>query len=300
MKLGLGPAARTLALAATIAATFALAACGGSSSRAGFDDGQQPGGAGPGTPPAAPGSTGDFSQNPPPPAAPPEVHEVFGQSADTLYKLDPDTKAVTVVGAFDGCTQVIDIALDESSTLYATTNLALYTIDKSTAKCTQIAQGLYPNSLSFVPKGTVDPNVEALVGYDGSDYVRIDTKTGAKTTIGSLGKNLTSSGDIVSVKGGSTYLTVKGSSCSDCLVEVDPKTGAALKNWGSVAHKDVFGLAFWGGKVYGFDNAGELFEVTFGASGITTSPITIPSAPSNLSFWGAGSTTSAPLVPTTH
>src|SRR5258706_14049112 len=33
--------------------------------------------------------------------------EVYGNSADTLYKLDPDTKAVTVVGAFKGCTSVL-------------------------------------------------------------------------------------------------------------------------------------------------------------------------------------------------
>ena len=55
----------------------------------------------------------------------------------------------------------------------------------------------YPNSLSFVPKGTVDPNVEALVGYNGGTYVRIDTVTGAVTSIGNLGSGYSSSGDIV-------------------------------------------------------------------------------------------------------
>ncbi|HEY8072478.1 MAG TPA: hypothetical protein VIF62_00165 [Labilithrix sp.] len=278
-----------------------VVACGSSSSRTGFDDSQQPQGNGPGTtPPGSP--SGNFGpQAPPaPPGASTEIHEVFGHSADTLYKLDPDTKAVSVVGDFNGCSQVIDIALDATSILYATTQEGLFTVDKATAKCASIASGSYPNSLSFVPAGTVDPSVEALVGYQGSDYVRIDTKTGAISTIGSLGKNMTSSGDIVSVKGGSTYLTVKGPSCNDCLVEVDPKTGGIVKNWATVSHTDVFGLAFWGGKVYGFDNGGDLFEVAFDTSGIHTTPIAIPSKPSGLSFWGAGSTTSAPLVPTTN
>ncbi len=289
-------------LALGFLSVLVLAGCGSSSSRAGFDDSQPSPNQG-GQTPAPPGAPpGDFGpQAPPaPPGPPPEIHEVFGHSADTLYKLDPDTKAVTVVGMFDGCTQVIDIALDAASQLFATTNGGLYTVDKTTAKCTLVAEGTYPNSLSFVPAGTVDASAEALVGYQGSSYVRIDTKTGAVSTIGSLGKNFTSSGDIVSVKGGSTYLTVKGPSCNDCLVEVDPKSGGIVKNWASVSHSDVFGLAFWGGKVYGFDNGGELFEVSFDASGIHTSPITIPSKPSNLSFWGAGSTTSAPLVPTTN
>ena len=223
--------------------------------------------------------------------------EVYGHSATTLYKLDPDTTAVTVVGKFSGCNDVVDIALDESSNMFATTQTGLERIDRNTAKCTHIADGNYPNSLSFVPKGTVDANVEALVGYVDSDYVRIDPQSGSISTIGSIGGGLASSGDIVSVIGGGTYLTVKGGSCSDCIIEVNPATGAMVKNLGSVKHKDVFGLAVWAGKAYGFDNAGDLFEVTFGTSGVTTSPITIPNAPSNLSFWGAGSRTSAPVGP---
>src|SRR5262245_35479269 len=55
----------------------------------------------------------------PPPTLP---SEVYGNSADTLYKLDPDTKAVEVVGKFVGCTSVIDIALDKDSRLFGTTS----------------------------------------------------------------------------------------------------------------------------------------------------------------------------------
>ncbi len=175
---------------------------------------------------------------------------VYGQSATTLYALDPDTKAVSAVGTFSGCdSAVIDIALDKSSAMYATTFGGVYTIDTSTAACHLIATGSYPNSLSFVPAGTLDPNEEALVGYVGSTYVRIDTTSGAITDVGSLGKNYTSSGDIVSVIGGGTYLTVTGGeACSvhDCLVSVNPATGALVTNYGSVDHSEVYGLAFWG------------------------------------------------------
>lgn len=226
------------------------------------------------------------------------VSEVFGHSAATLYRLDPQTKAVTTVGAFSGCdigAGVIDIALDKDSVLYGTTFNGLVRIDRTNARCTKIASGSYPNSLSFVPAGTLDPQKEALVGYEGSSYVRIDPATGAKTTVGAIGGGFQSSGDIVSVIGGSTYLTVNGSGCGDCLVEVNPATGALVKNWGSVDHASVYGLAFWGGTVFGFNSAGKLFSVEFDRTTLRITPIAIPNAPSSLSFYGAGSATSAPL-----
>jgi hypothetical protein len=230
----------------------------------------------------------------------PQVAIVYGQSATTLYAVDPTTNAVTTVGDFGGCDEVIDIALNKDSVMYATSASGVWTVDTSNAACTLIALGTYPNSLSFVPAGTLNPTEESLVGYNGSDYVSIDTTTGAVTTVATnaLGTTYASSGDIVSVIGGGTYLTVTGgSTCSsnDCLIEVNPTTGALIKNYGSVQHSAVYGLAFWAGNVYGFDDAGDLFEVTFpdaGGLGITTIPI--PSTPSGLSFYGAGSTTAAP------
>lgn len=224
--------------------------------------------------------------------------EVFGHSAATLYKLDPVTKQVTVVGNFQGCpTAVIDIALDKDGGMVGTTFDGLYAIDKTTAACSLIASGGFPNSLSFVPEGTVDPNAEALVGFEGSTYVRIDTTTGQKQTLGDLGSGYTSSGDVVSVIGGGTYLTVFGGpeSCNDCLIEVDPKTGAFVKNVGQLGYSSVYGLAFWGGAAYGFNDFGVLFEINL-TNGMTT-PIAIPGAPAGLSFYGAGSSTSAPLEP---
>ncbi len=237
--------------------------------------------------------------------------EVFGQSKDTLYKLDPNTKAVMVVAPFSGgCTSVQDIALDKDSHLFATTLTSLYTVDKTTAACTLVAgNGSYPNSLSFVPAGTLDPNVEALVGYvtdaqGKNQYVRIDPQSGQVTNVGAPWSGtyagLVSSGDIVSVINGPTYLTVKAKtgqcSTADCLVEVNPQNGQVVKQYGELGtHKQIFGLAFWAGSVYGFDNAGELFEVKIQGNAPITTPILDSS--SGFSFWGAGSTTSAPPVP---
>jgi hypothetical protein len=231
---------------------------------------------------------------------PPE--EVFGHSGNTLFKLDPKTKAVQTVGTFAGCDDsIIDIAMNERAEIYGVTFSGLYRIDKGNAACTRIGTGSFPNSLSFVPAGTLDPSSEALVGYEGSDYVRIDLATGRKMVVRAkaLRSPYESSGDIVSVKGGNTYLTVRGGACTnnDCLVEVDPVTGAVRVEHGVLGYAKVFGLAFWAGSVYGFTDAGELFEVKFGGGSIQTSRINIPGAPSGLAFFGAGSATSAPVIP---
>jgi hypothetical protein len=230
-------------------------------------------------------------------AGPLLIAEVYGHGPDELYRMDPKTKEVSVVGSFQGCSSVVDIALDKDSNLYGTTTDGLWKITTTTAACSLIKDGTYPNSLSFVPAGTVDPENEALVGYQDSKYIRIDTISGQITTIGSLSGGYSSSGDIVSVIGGKTFLTVKGPNCGDCIVEVNPKTGDLVKNWGPLGYSAVFGLAFWAGSAYGFTKTGQLFEVQFSGDKATTLAIAIPGAPSGLAFWGAGSTTSAPPDP---
>lgn len=291
---------RVTLLSCVIVSLASIAACGGStgSSFGGDDDAGTSGDGGGVTGDSGGSIDANFGNDGSLSDGPGKEAVVYGHGPDVLYRLDPNTKAVSVVGTFTNCNgAVIDIALDKDSNMYGTTFGGVFRIDRATAVCTLIKTGTYPNSLSFVPRGTVDPNVEALVAYQGSTYVRIDTTTGNIANIGSIGGGLTSSGDIVSVIGGSTYLTVKGNSCADCIVEINPATGALVKNWGAVGHTDIFGLAFWAGTAFGFDNAGELFSITFSGSSVTTSPIAIPNRPANLQFYGAGSTTSAPPGP---
>ncbi len=277
-------------------------ACGSAEPRSGFENGTNGGETpAPGDTPGSQQGPGFENGQPPeeqkPPAAPPEpVTVVYGHSATQLYKLDPVTKAVSVVGTFDCSNQITDIAIDGASNAYATSFGAFYKLDLNTAKCSLLASGDYPNSLSFVPKGTLDANVEALVGYLGDEYVRIDTNSGSLKSIGSLSGGYVSSGDIVSVTGGGTFLTAKNFGCADCLLQIDPATGNMVQNYGSVGFGSVFGIAYWGGTVYGFTDAGDLFEITMQNGKVSTKTITIASKPSGLSFWGAGSSTSVPVA----
>lgn len=229
-----------------------------------------------------------------------ELAEVFGHSGDTLYRLDPETLDVDEVGRFEGCNDgaVIDIALDTDSNMFGVSYDSLYEIDRVTAQCTLIASGSYPTSLSFVPEGTVTVTGEALVGFLGNRYVQIDTENGSVSDIAMLADGLQSSGDVVSVKDGGTYLTVFGPGCedNDCIIQFNPSNGLVLQNYGTIPYDQVFGLAFWAGKAYGFARDGEVFEVDFMGDTVTTTPIPVPNAPAGLEFFGAGSTTSAPPI----
>ncbi len=258
-------------------------------------------------------------------AAPP-VGEVYAHSPTSLYKLEPFSKTITTLGNFDcltACSMLItgcgmwDIAIDEKGKMLGTGVTALsqiaaagklVEIDKGTGHCTEIktlaASQLFPNSLTFVPAGTLDPNSEALVGYVSDQYVRIDTTTGNQTTIGALNPSAVgtwySSGDIVSIKGGKTYLTAKPTTDpmyagSDSILEVDPVTGKALKKIGDTTFTKLWGLGFWAGTAYGFSAAGQLCSIDL-TTGKGT-PIPQMGIPQGLQWWGAGVTTVAPIAP---
>jgi hypothetical protein len=252
----------------------------------------------------------------------PAEGEVYGHSDTQLFKLEPIAKVVTVVGTFD-CVSITfpgsgegmwDIAIDKDGRMVGTLaklenfvqNGALVEIDEVNAHCSVIATGVYPNSLTFVPAGTLDPTNEVLVGFNGAAYLQIDPTTGAQTPIGNLNPNPTgqdweSSGDVVSIIGDKTYLTVKplGSGSmfagSDNIVEIDPLTGQALDVIGDTTYPKLWGLGYWGGTAYGFSATGQLAEISLTDGSATGIPVM--NAPPGLAWWGAGVTTSAPIEP---
>ncbi len=239
--------------------------------------------------------------------------QVYAHTARTLYLFEPYAKQLTKVGDFDclpGPEVMIDIALNETGAMYGTTSdLAtdkghFVTIDPISAKCTtRGAVDYYPDSLGFVPAGTLDVK-EALVGYDGEYYVRVDLDTGKMTDIGTLnppgpdaGTLHYSSGDIVAIIGDKAYLTANDSAdLGDYLLEIDPKTGRRVKVIAPLSTRELWGTGYWGGKIYAFSGAGQVLEVNpvTGAKS-TVAQIAVPDG--GTGFYGAGVTTLAPRSP---
>ncbi|MDB4945148.1 MAG: uncharacterized protein JWP97_4682 [Labilithrix sp.] len=260
--------------------------------------------------------------------APGSPSRIYAHTQDTLYLYEPITNELKTIGKFscldptDSSDVVVDLAVDRTNTVYATTFSRFLKVDPLTAACTEIhAVGFdedsYPNALSFVPAGTVDPTREALVGYaplaaasDSTEYVRIDTATGATTRIGTLNASATgpqyrSSGDLVSLIQASnrTFLTVKlvpadggAPTGTDLLAEVDPATGTLKTILGDTKQTDIFGLGYWGGKAYGFSDNGRISEID-PATGTATVVKTLTAGDGGAAPWyGAGVTTEAPVT----
>jgi hypothetical protein len=232
----------------------------------------------------------------------PFIGWIYAHSNTELYRVDPRTLAVIDVGPFQwpaGSSNELmtDIAVDQNGKLTGVSFGAVYAIDPDTAKTTFLAPlERELNGMSYVPASELgETGDDVLIGTaltDGSIW-RVDPSTGASTMIGQYGNGWISSGDIVSVTGFGTVATVNlnDPDAPDYLALIDLAHGGAATIIGPTGTYDIWGLGFWGGKVYGFEATNEFVELdvqTGKASTITKGPV---------NWWGAGVTTLAPIVP---
>jgi hypothetical protein len=221
----------------------------------------------------------------------PFMGAIYAHSYQNLYRVDPDTLAVTLVGPFgwpQGEDLMTDIAVDADGNITGISFGAVFAVDRDTAQCTYLsALGGSFNGLSFLPRQS---GGEILIGTTETGEVwEIDRATGSSTMIGDYGGVVGSSGDIVSVTGFGTVATVKFGGQIDYLARIDETTGAATLI-GQTGYADIWGIGFWRNRVYGFvaTNQFVLIDVTTGvATYVSTGPE---------NWAGAGVTTSAPVV----
>ena len=228
---------------------------------------------------------------------------VFGHSASHLYEVDPTDLSVTEIAPFtwpDADDQMTDIAIDASGRMVGVSFDAVYEIDPDTGACALLATLEGDRrfvALSFVP---VDPAVpdgpEKLVASSGGfqvdegELVEIAPDTGVVTSIGPFGSGLRTSGDIVSVRGLGTFVTVRGES-HDRLARLDVVTGRAELVGTTEGFDKIFGLGFWGDRLYGFTSEQGLILIDPLTGKATREP-----AGDGVKWWGAGVTTSAPVI----
>ena len=227
-----------------------------------------------------------------------------------LYRMNNQTLAAVQVGPLTGLgsQNLLDLAVDKDDRLVGITRDRLFTIDANTGAATLIralgasAQDL--TSLSFVPESITDMNSpDVLVSANDTGAVfRIDPATGNASQIGSYGTSagraITSSGDLFGVRGFGIFATVniEGEE-HDYLARIDPDNNWKATPLGtSTGFDKIFGLGYWGGKIYGFvDNGFELGGGKMIQIDPNTGAATLLSA-ADIRWFGAGVTTDAPVL----
>ena len=240
------------------------------------------------------GDAGAPSPSTTPPAA--EV-VVYAHSGSDLFRVDPKSFEIARVGPFvmklgtrdRFLNTVTDIAVDKAGRMTGITFNELLDINPATAECRSLAQlaGSQLNGLSWIR--TADGGeILAATSISGA-VLQIDPATGMAKPIGNLGNGQKSSGDLVSVASYGTLITLQGPG-SDVLARVDPATGVAAPI-GPTGFAKVWGIGFWGNRVFGFTQIGEfiLIDPKTGAGTLVRTETAFP-------FWGAGVSTSVPVV----
>ena len=229
----------------------------------------------------------------------PVMAVVYAHSASELFEVDPATLAVRRIAAFrfaGGSDEITDIALDQAGNMIGVSFSSVYSIDKGSGACKRLSSiGQQFNGLSFVPVAQIDQGGtgdDVLVAADlNGDLTKIDPMSGKTTRIGSYGGGWVSSGDVVSVTGLGAYATVSGGLFgTDRLARIDFAKAGKATIIGDTGFSDVWGLAFWGDKLFGFSQGGDFLTIdvkTGKAKRVQGSP------GSGQPWWGAGVATSA-------
>ncbi len=264
---------------------FAIAACG-----PGTRDGGGPGsGSGSGSNDAGAGGDGSITG---------EATFVYAHTASTLYQVDPDTLAISMVGPFvwsNGSDSMTDIAIDKAGQMLGVSASSVYRVDVTNAHATRLSNGLTGlfNGLSFVPAQMLgQTGDDVLVGTRNEDgaVFSIDPMTGHATQIGDMGGGFSSSGDLVAVTNFGTVQTADNGVSADRLVRLAPQTFAATVVGTDIGFGEIWGIAFWKNKIFGFTNAGEFVTIdpTTGVGTLIQS--------NGPAWWGAAVTTAAPVI----
>lgn len=228
----------------------------------------------------------------------PEQVFVYAHTASALYRVDPDTLAISEVGAFvfsGARDDITDIAIDKANVMIGISFDSVYRIDPNNAQTTRLSSGLSGefNGLSFVPASAIggagDDVLVATRNSDGKVF-RIDPATGTTTAIGDMG-GFASSGDLVSVEQLGTLQTAdNGLFGPDRLVRLAPTSFAATPIGNDIGFSSIWGLAFWKNRLFGFTNGGEFITID-----LTTGVGTLVQS-GGPEWWGAAVTTRAPVV----
>jgi len=213
------------------------------------------------------------------PGAPAAPLLLFAASNQMLHELDLDahtTRLVGPIGPPGGSPIDVDgLALHGTMLIGLTPGGGeLITIDPATAAVTQ-RKALSPagsrGGLTVAPAGEIQAEAIVFAG-SGDALVRINTATGAVSTVGLFGQGMEFFSDLAWIKGVGLFATLYGGPCFDvCFARINPSTGAATVFRSNLTGTgaNLFGLSGYRDKLWAFNSAGPVLAVNQ-ATGLMT------------------------------
>jgi hypothetical protein len=181
--------------------------------------------------------------------------QAVGQT--NLYGVALPEGTVENIGPTSGHS-LTNIALDSKGNLFGVSLQFLYSVDPLTGAATRVGPVAgNPNALGFGPDGTL----YTLAEHDaaGSNGVfSVDPTTGDETFLADLPFGYVASGDLA-VVGRTLYATVAGGSEDElATIDLDTLEGTVL---GPIGFGCVWGLAAYGGTLFGFTCNGDIIQI---------------------------------------
>lgn len=200
---------------------------------------------------------------------PKACYTVYAHGDHTLYTVDLKAKTLVTVGAFKaplvkvGTSMVedtiTDLAVDPNNIIYVVSKTTLYTADPNDGHVTSVGAiggcGTTAVAMTFANDGTL------YVGDHQGAFCKVDPTNPTNVTKMTLSNSFALSGDLVAIGdgtmfGSATLLDNKGNPTSatvanNLLIKIDPSNGSATQV-GSIGSKNLFGLSYAAGLVFGF------------------------------------------------
>ncbi len=189
---------------------------------------------------------------------------IYAHTDASLYEIDPDTYAPTLLGNFSGNNTfsqgVTDIGVDLFGDMWAVGFFEIYEVNIATAALTERKFDLgftEMNAMTFLADGT-------LLAGAGSQLYEVDTTTG-QANVTEVLTGYSFAGDMVGLPDGLLYMLMcVGTTppCATSLVVMDLLTGD-VSEVGPTGQGDMYGVAYYNTNelIYGFNGSGQIFLV---------------------------------------
>jgi hypothetical protein len=232
---------------------------------------------------------------------PKSCYTVYAHGDHILYKIDLAAKTLVTVGPFNapkigGSEDVItDLAVSPGDVIYAISNTQLYTASATDGHVTVVgpvaACGMQAVAMTFGPDGTL------YAGDYKGQFCTIDLATNPPKVVpvAKLSGGLALAGDLVAVGNGTIYgtayrLSDASTMDNNLLVTINPASAAATVI-GSTGSKNLYGVSYALGQVFGFthDKSGDVVTINPATGkGTLYNSFMDPSTGMGISFAGAG------------